>query len=95
MESRYEYIRNVIKSNVLMNQDPYLKNFIIPHEGMNNAKEVLDVVERACDSLIDELGFRFKVTFKQECCILKARKIPIKDAFMTLCKKHNYARLNR
>jgi hypothetical protein len=98
MEVRRQHIKSVIKEKVLNNQDPYMKCFIItntdcPGTTAYDDGQIRAVVQDACDSLMDELGFRFKIEFQPECCFLRARKIPdVKDEFQKLKEKYNYAR---
>lgn len=98
MDARQDHIKNVIREKILDNQNPYLKCFIIdsvdapaPHF---DDSQIRKRVQEACDSLMDELGFRFKIEFQPECCFLKARKIlPQKDELQKLRECQNYARL--
>lgn len=87
-----ERIKKIIKDKVLDNDNPYLKCLIIPNADLQGATQ--NQVRSTCETLMQELGFRFKLDFdfQPECCLLKARKIPHKDKFEKLREEYNYAR---
>jgi len=87
MQTRREHIERIIKEHIDTNTNPYIKCFIVPTSDCPEA--TASQVQSVCDSLMDELGFRFKLDFQPEYCLFKALKIPDKDEFR---KQYNYAR---
>lgn len=83
----------IIKDKMLKNDDPYVKCCVVSQSDCPGATYYL--IKRACDSLMDELGFRFKIDFQPECCILKACKIVHEDDLQKFRARYNYARASQ
>jgi hypothetical protein len=88
MDDCQEHIKTVIKEKILRDQNPYAKCFVVSNADCGAP----DGVQSACDSLGEELGFRFKIDFQPEYCFFKAHKIPQEDEFQRLRERYNYAR---
>lgn len=84
-----QHLKNIIKDKITNTENPYITAFVLDPKDCGN-RELLETV---CNSLTDELGFRFKIDFQPECCYLRARKIPDSDrAFQLLKAKNAFAR---
>lgn len=94
MDLREQHIKEIIRDKVTNNDNPYLKCMIIDNQDLELNNKTKEDIERICNSLMNELGFRFKLEFQPECCFLKARKIPDNNAFLQLREKNAQARFN-
>lgn len=81
-------VKALIKDKIARSQDPYLKCFTVSPMELEMKCSNREIT-MACEALKDELGFRFKLDFQPECCVLKACKMAPKNDFQRL---YNYAR---
>jgi hypothetical protein len=74
------HLKNVIKEQITKADDPYMKCVVI------NSSDYPDMdresIEHTCSILTDELGFRFKIDFQPEYCILKALMVPNREGYI-------------
>lgn len=85
-----EHITTLIKDNVLNGDNPYVKCFIISN--LTCDIKTQNMLYQICDSLMKELGYRFKIEFQADSCILKAHKIHRETPLQRLRARNNYAR---
>lgn len=85
-----QQIKTMIKDNVINGENPYVKCFMISN--LTCDIKTKNMLYQICDSLMKELGYRFKIEFKPDSCVLKAHKIPRKSPLQMLRARNNYAR---
>ena len=91
-----EHIKDLIKTEIKDHKDPYLKCFVLEDDSDLdldfNDKDTQNAVRQACETLMNELQFRFKIVFKPECCMLRAYKLHLDTDYERLWRRNNYAR---
>lgn len=89
-----ECIKDLIRLKIKNHKNPYLKCFVLDRgEGMDfNDRNIQCAVSQACDSLMHELEFRFKVVFGPEYCMFRAYKLHLDNEYERVRRYNNYAR---
>ena len=89
-------VSDLIKVQVLSNENPYVKKFYLTIKECNahDSSELEESIKKSCATLSPELGYRFHIETLNDCCYVKAIKIPPKGCQMYQClkEKHHSAR---
>ena len=89
-------VSDLIKAQIESNENPYVKKFYLTIKECqvpdNNQLE--QTINKTCAILSPELGYRFHIEKLNDCCYVKAIKIPPKGCQMYQClkEKHHSAR---
>ena len=89
-------LTELIKKQVESCQDLYVKKFYLTTKECNigNTTQLESQICIMCETLSSQLGYRFHVEALNDCCYVKAIKIPPKGCKIYQCfrEKHNTER---
>lgn len=95
--TEYNTLISMIKDQVLSCKDPYVKSILITDVDFGlrnyNIEQIQRILNKACDQVMNEMGFRFKIDIQPECCLIKAHKvIDNNNDLFRMVERHNIER---